>query len=270
MKLHSVGVVAVTLLMATQLWAAGEDEFPGRKFFPAVPYIGLEELYNKRNDVIIVDVRTAYEYETLRIKGAINISVHNASFPDEMQKLRDANPSKLIVTYCNGKTCNKSYEAVQACRNHNIPNVVAYDAGIYDWAKKYPLESELLGKGPLDLSKLITNEAFKKHNLDIKKFSSMVGNDDVIVLDVRDRFQRDASSLFPGVDRRAALDDKPSLERYFQRAKRENKTLLIYDAAGKQAEWLIYYLEDKGISNYYFMSGGATAYYKELRKEFAQ
>ncbi len=265
-----VGLILLGQLFAFSAYGAGEEEFPGRKSFPAVPYVELEQLHQKRDKVVIVDVRTAYEYDTLRIKGALNINVHDAGFLDAMRKLRDANPDKEIVTYCNGRTCNKSYEAVQKCRNVKIENVTAYDAGVLDWSKKYPQEAELLGKSPVDPKRLISSERFKEHLLEPKKFESMAANDNVIVLDVRDRFQREASSLFPGMDKRAALDDKVTLDKYFNKAKKERKTLLIYDAAGKQVEWLMYYIEDQGVASYYFMHGGTAAYYKDLRKEFAQ
>ncbi|MFX1517887.1 MAG: sulfurtransferase, partial [Promethearchaeota archaeon] len=49
------------------------------------------------------------------------------------------------------------------------------------------------------------------------------------------------------------------------KALKENKTLLIYDAAGKQVRWLQYYLEDKGLKSYYFMAGGINAYYSDLK-----
>ncbi len=269
MNIRAIGLILLGQLFAFMGQAAGTDEFPGRKSFPAVPYIELEELHQKRDKVIIVDVRSAYEYDTLRIKGAVNVNVHDSGFLDAMQKLRNDNPDKELVTYCNGRTCNKSYEAVQKCRNIKINNVTAYDAGILDWAKKYPQDAELLGKNPVDPRKLIGNDKFKEHLLDPKKFDSMVANDNVIVLDVRDRFQREASSIYPGIDKRAALDDKAALDKYFAKAKKDRKTLLIYDAAGKQVEWLMYYLEDQNVSSYYFMHGGTVAYYKDLRKQFA-
>jgi len=269
MSIRLCALILLGQLYGLSAIAAGTDEFPGRKSFPAVPYVELEQLHQKRDKVVIVDVRTAYEFDTLRIKGALNINVHDAGFLDAMRKLRDENPDKELVTYCNGRTCNKSYEAVQKCRNIKLDKVIAYDAGILDWAQKYPLEAELLGRSPVDPKKLISAARFKEHLLDPKKFADMVGHDNVIVLDVRDRFQREASSLFPGTDKHASLDDKVALDRYFARAKKDRKTLLIYDAAGKQAEWLMYYIEDQGVPSYYFMKGGTDAYYKELRKEFA-
>ena len=97
-----------------------------------------------------------------------------------------------------------------------------------------------------------------------------MANSSAIVLDVRDRFQREALSIFIGRERRAYLDDKKKLDRYIEKAKREGKTLLVHDAAGKQVRWLQYYLKDKGLKSYYFMDGGVAAYYDELKEEFTK
>ena len=55
---------------------------------------------------------------------------------------------------------------------------------------------------------------------------------------------------------------------YWTRTVRENKTLLVYDAASKQVRWLMYRIESKGTRNYAFMKGGAYAYFANLRKNF--
>lgn len=264
--------VATSFIMffISSVFAKADAEFPHRKLYPAVPYIELADFYKKHKTVIIVDVRSAYEYQTLRIKGAINIPLSSAEFISDMKQLRSSNPDTMIVVYCNGKTCKKSYKAVQKCRNHKIKNVVAYDAGIMDWGKAYPSESVLLGESPINPKDLISKATFKKRLVEPKAFEAMMNNKNVIVVDVRDRFQREGISLFPGIDRRASLDDQASLDQHINQAKKENKVLLIYDASGKQVRWLMYYLQRKNVKNYHFMKGGANAYYKMIRKEYTQ
>jgi len=262
-------LVAMSFFVAaSSVQAKVSDEFPVRKLYPAVPYIELDTLYNERTKVIIVDVRSSYEYETLRIKGALNISISASNYISEMEKLRTDNPKTKIVVYCNGKTCKKSYKAVQKCRNHGIPNVVAYDAGIMDWANKYPKESVLLGRSPINPNHLIAKSTFKKKLMDPVKFEEMVARTDVIVVDVRDSFQREGLSLFPGIDNRAYLDDRAAIKAVVAKAKKEKKTLLIYDATGKQVRWLMYLIEDLGFKDYWFMKGGSNAYFAALRKQF--
>jgi rhodanese-related sulfurtransferase len=267
---HKLALVVNLVLIAVVAHAATNDEFPNRKLFPAVPVISLEDLYKKMDKVIIVDARSKYEHDTINITDALNIPVDNPDFVDRMHKLRAENPNTQIVTYCNGKTCKKSYEAVQKCRNAGIPNVVAYDAGIFDWAKKYPEKSTLLGHTPVDLRRLISPQDLQKRMISVEQFDSMVARKDVIVLDIREPLQREGLSLFPGIDRSADMDDKAELDKYINDALKDNKMLLVYDAVGKQVEWLMYYLQEKGVQNYAFMKGGAQAYFASLRKQFVK
>lgn len=240
-------------------------EFPGRDKFPDVGVIELKDLYEKRKEVIIVDARSSYEYETLRIKGAINVALSSKTYGEELKQLREKNPEKTLVFYCNGKTCLKSYKAVRQAQFHKIDNVVAFDAGVFDWAKSFPGDAELLGQSPINPKQLISKGEFKKRLLAPAEFGSRVG-DGTMVLDVRDLQQREAIGFFPGYERRVGLDDKKNLQKYIERAKERGKTLLIYDEVGKQVQWLQYTLEAAGLKNYYFMDGGAKGYYEMLAK----
>jgi len=86
---------------------SSDEEYPNRTLYPEVPYISLEELYKQKDNTIIVDVRSAYEYNTLRIKGAMNIPLSSADYLERVKTLR-AKSDKPITFYCNGKTCRKS------------------------------------------------------------------------------------------------------------------------------------------------------------------
>lgn len=260
------GLLAMTVLAH----ASVSEEFPNRKLFPAVPIISLEDLHKNMDKVIIVDVRSKYEHDTINITRALNIPLDEPRFLERMKKLRTENPKIEIVVYCNGKTCKKSYHAVQKCRNAGIRNIVAYDAGIFDWAKKYPNQSTLLGASPVDPNKLISKADVKKYTIGVDMFEKMLIRKDIIVLDIREPLQREGLSLFPGIDKSADLDNKIALDKYIGEALHENKTLLVYDAAGKQVVWLMYYLQNKGLNRFYFMSGGAQAYFAKLRKLYVK
>jgi len=262
-------LIALLLFCAESLLAADEAkiEFPGRPLYPEVSVIELDELYRRLDEVIVVDVRSSYEYGTLRVKGAINIPLSSKTFVSRIRQLRMSDPRPIVV-YCNGKTCMKSYKAARKCAVNKIDNVHSYDSGVMDWARTYPEHAELLGKSPVDPKKLISKKEFKKHLLSPDAYGDQVASSSAIVLDVRDRFQREALSIYVGRERRAYLDDKKKLDRYIEKAKREGKTLLVHDAAGKQVRWLQYYLKDKGIKSYYFMDGGVAAYFDELKEEF--
>lgn len=249
---------------------AANDEFPGRKLYLAVPYIELDDAYKRRNSVVFVDVRSDYEYRTLRIKGAINIPLADKNFIGKMQQLRGKEGGKPIIVYCNGKTCMKSYKAVTKCRQFSISNVIAYDAGVMDWARKYPAEAVLLGKTPINPANLISKSVFKKHLLAPDRFEELAATGNALVLDVRDQFQREGISIFVGKEQRAPLDNPALIDQYLEQAKIGKRTLLIYDQAGKQVRWLMYYIEEKGMRDYYFMDGGAHAYFQSLRQQFVR
>lgn len=271
LQLINLVLSLLMLLLAQQVFAEdakANKEFPGRDLYPEVPYIDLDDFYQKlkRNEVTVVDVRSEYEYDTLRIAGAINIPLASKTFSSEMRKLRMAE-NKPIVVYCNGKTCMKSYKAARKCEIEKIDNVIAYDSGIMDFAKSFPKDALLLGKTLNDPKKLISKDEFKKHLLTPDKFGERIAETSDIVLDVRDRFQREGISIFVGREYRVSIDNTKRLDRYIDKAMKENKALLIYDAAGKQVQWLQYYLEDKGLKSYYFMAGGISAYYKDMKAE---
>ncbi|MFV2058589.1 MAG: rhodanese-like domain-containing protein [Thiohalomonadales bacterium] len=249
------------------LASTSTKEFPGRAIYPSVAIIDIQALFASLDRVTVVDVRSSYEYNTLRIKGAINIPLSSPRFVAEMRKLRSKTEAAIVV-YCNGKTCMKSYKAAVKSAKNNISEVISYDAGVMDWAKRYPKHAVLLGKSPIDPSRLISKKDFQKHLLTPDDYGDYMASSSALVLDVRDRFQREGISIFVGRERRAYLDDKSSLNKYIAKAKQENRTLLIHDAAGKQVRWLQYYLKEKGVKRYYFMKGGVSAYYNEMKQDF--
>lgn len=58
------------------------DDFPGRKLYQQINTLSKEELYKKMNNeqVVVVDVRSAYEYKTLKILNSINLPVAEKNF----------------------------------------------------------------------------------------------------------------------------------------------------------------------------------------------
>jgi rhodanese-related sulfurtransferase len=243
---------------------AADPGFPGRKLFFDAPVMELAELEKKIDDVVVVDVRSKFEFDTLQIKGAMNIPLADRAFGSKIGALRKAN-NKPIVFYCNGRSCLKSYEAVMKARTYRVANVYAYDAGIFEWAKTYPQRAVLLGKSPVSPRDLIEDDKFQAHLLTPDDFVTMVGPSS-LVLDVRDTFQRADMVAISQPVAHLGLDDRTQLRQHIERAKKEKKTLMVFDAVGHQVRWLQYYLESEGLKDYYFMKGGAEAYMKRTGK----
>jgi hypothetical protein len=146
----------------------------------------------------------------------------------------------------------------------NLNGIFAYDAGVTDWAKIYPKHTTFLDKTLNSPALLISKALFKEHPLEPNDLADKVATGKATVLDIRERFQRDALGLFTGRIRRTYLDQNENLGRYIKKAKQQKRALLIYDAAGKQLRWLQYYLKYRKVPNYYFMSGGARAFYQQI------
>lgn len=254
-KVHYLVLVLSSFLL--QAAHAADEEFPLRSRYPDVEVLSTEALNQRFNDVLVVDVRSKYEFETLHIKDAVNVPL-TTGFGEAMLKLR-AQHNKPFVFYCNGKTCHKSYDAALLAARARLNNLYAYDAGILEWSMQQPEKTALLGRSPVKTQDLIDEKTFKAHLLEPREFVSRVDAKS-IVLDVRDRAQRD-NPLFPMKEQRAQLDETKKIDAVIDEARTQNKTLLIYDQTGKQVQWFQYYLESKGLKKYYFMKGGAQEFF---------
>jgi len=269
MKLTLIQSITYSLFLLFTSVHATENGFPGRPKYPEVPVMEKADLMKALQNVVIVDARSSLEFDTLRIKGAINIPVAGKDFEDQVKTLR-SKTSKPIVFYCNGRTCMKSYIAVKKSTAVNVSDVHAYDAGMFEWAETYPEYAELLGKSPVNLHDIIPMNKFETRLLEPDDFSNKayeMGSKSLII-DVRDKYQRGAAGLFPGKERWVSLDKRQELINYIEQAKKDNKTLFIYDEVGHQVQWLQYALEQAKVSNYFFMSNGAKAYFAAMMKEF--
>jgi len=236
------------------------DEYPLRVRYPDVPIITTNDLTARIDAVTVIDVRSKYEFDTLHVKGAVHVPLSKSGFGEAIARLREKD-NKTFVFYCNGKTCHKSYDAVLLAMRARVNDVYSYDAGIMDWAKAHPDRTVLLGRSPIQPSELIEAEKFKAHLLEPKDFAARADNN-AIILDVRDRVQRD-SPLFPFKERRAELGEIKKLDAAIEEAKQHKKTLLVYDEVGKQVEWFQYHLESRGLKDYYFMKGGSQKYFDD-------
>lgn len=264
-----VFTLALSGLLMTSAAHADDEGFPGRAKFPAISVIEKADLLNKLDQVVIVDARSSLEYDTLRITGAVNVSVAARSFEEDIKTLRGTT-DRPIVFYCNGRTCMKSYLAAEKAAAVGVTNTYAYDAGMFEWAQAYPEHAELLGVSPVKPEHIISRAKFQQHLLHPDEFGNEANNlgSQSLIIDVRDKYQRGAAGLFPGVERWASLDDRQKLNQYIEKVKAEGKTLFVYDEVGKQVRWLQYALEQANVEKYYFMHEGARAYYAQMMKEF--
>ncbi len=250
LQLLSLFVVCFALLVG--LAAAAEEGFPLREKFPKVKYLTTEAMFKEYQRVIIVDVRSKIEYDVIHINKAVHLPMATAMFVKDLEKLRPKNGSFPIAFYCNGHTCAKSYEAAEQAMDAGFTNTFAYDAGIYDWVKAHPDKGMLMGETPVRTDKLISKEMLAKKKIAYEEFKTKSQNPAAVVVDIREPVQREKVPPLP------ALRNIPS-DRFAELVKMgefKGKELLILDAVGKQVDWIQYYLEQYGYTNYFFLDKG--------------
>jgi rhodanese-related sulfurtransferase len=252
-------LLLVLTSLATSVFA--QEDYPGRKLYQDVEIVTIEQLKGMPAGTHIVDVRSPYEYETIHIKDAINIPISLPDFVKSVRDLRRKSPNPIIF-YCNGHTCYKSYNAVRKAQVFGVGDVFSFDAGIFDWARAVPERTVLLGESPIDPTRLISKEDHAMHLLSPDEFKRRVESKQYAVIDVRSRVQRGAVGLFSLAEKWASLEAADKLNTLLREYRDANKPLLIYDNVGKQVPWLEYRLRAMGVKDYYFMKGGAEAYFK--------
>ena len=76
-----------------------KEGFPGRAEYPEIPVYTKAELSKEFNNVVIVDARSSLEFDTLRIKGAVNIPVADKkNFGKRVKALYQQHKKAVAVT----------------------------------------------------------------------------------------------------------------------------------------------------------------------------
>lgn len=253
-------IIFMVLLLPAMARAADEG-FPLRKEFPELATISTAELSKGYKDTVIVDVRSEFEFDTIHINGSLFIPVSTAKFTESL--LEKVPKSKKVAFYCNGHACAKSYQAARQAIKDGYTRALVYDDGIFEWAKANPDKATFLGKTPVDVNMLMaTKEDFVNRALNFEDFRAKAAKPEAILIDIREPYQRTKES-----DRNVKIElpEMPikirytTLDKFQDLIKKEiykDKLLLVYDATGKQVQWLQYHLRAAGYKDYYFLKGG--------------
>jgi len=229
---------------------ASAADFPLRAKFPTAPTISVDELNNKYDDVVIVDVRSQVEFDVIHPVKAHHLPMSDRGFFDNVKKLDAENGGKTLVFYCNGWECPKSYEAAVLCQKNGVANVAVFDAGPFVWVDVHPEKTNLLGKAPADRSKLIAKDKFTAHLVSFDEAKKRAATSHVI--DVREPIQRDVIPDLANL-RNVPLD---RLQPLLKEGRFKDKPIVFIDAVGSQVAWLQYFLEEYGYKDYVFLKGG--------------
>jgi len=244
---------ALCLLLTVLLISAqADDDFPLRAKYPDVQVISVEDLAKDFEQIIVVDVRSKMEFDVAHVNGAKHITLAKASFANDLEAVRSKTDSQPMAFYCNGHTCAKSYKAYKKASEAGFTNILAYDAGIFDWIKAQPQKATLMGATPASADKIIPKSELKKHFLGFNDFKAKAETAGTMVIDIREPFQREEKLEINGL-RNIPLDRLLGL---LKKKQFQDKHLMIFDAVGKQVRWLQYHLEENGYTDYTFLKNG--------------
>jgi len=243
-----------------------EEIFPLRAKWPKLVPISTQELDEAQSSgrAVIIDVRTPAEFDVMQIKGSHNIIAVDIMWQSEVfQKLMEGRPDPLLVFYCNGVDCTKSYKAAETAVSLGFQNVRVYDAGIFDWARNYPERTVFFGKAmtKASLSKLlISDDELGKRLVDTDLFLKMAQSGKYAVVDIRDPRERVEHPIeFPNI-KQAPLD---AFVLYLETGVIPRESILLLDNVGRQVIWAHYYLKKHMCRDYYFLRGGVKQWQED-------
>lgn len=252
--------VPAALVLALSGWfggPAGHASTSGQAALDAsgdVPTLGALQLAERFDEVLVVDVRSALEYELLRIRGAEHVSVSNAGFAARLADVRQPSGGPPLVLYCNGPGSAKSERAVRAALESGFRDVFAFADGIAAWVAAHPDLAELHGDAPVAPTALIPDEEFRTRQVESEEFRRRAALPEALLVDVRDPLLRAEQGDVPGA-RQIPFDRLVPLLEHGEFRERD---LLILDAAGDQVRWLQYYLDAYEYRRYAFLRAGAA------------
>jgi rhodanese-related sulfurtransferase len=249
----------VSLLLASAALGgslAAADAFPLRASYPQVEPIATEDLAREIGKALVVDVRSRFEYTVMHIDGARHVDLSGADFPGRLLKAADGDKARRIVTYCNGTTCEKSYEAAALALKAGFSAVRVYDAGIVEWSRLARGRTLLFGR-PIRPADIIPDSQFKERLLDGASFQMGSAGPDALLVDVRDPQQRAETAAFASGAVQLPVDDfvKVIAGPGF-RNRAQGKTLYVFDNVGKQVRWVQYALRANKYERYFFLKDG--------------
>jgi rhodanese-related sulfurtransferase len=101
-----------------------------------------KQLYDR--NALFIDARTKPEFDSLHIKGAINIpyeDFHNLPVEQRKEMMRKYNKDGIIIVYCKGGKCEVSIDLAYDIARLGFRSVSIYRGGIHEWKDSgYPVE----------------------------------------------------------------------------------------------------------------------------------
>ena len=112
---------------------AARTHFAAKNAFTTGPH-ELTGMLDRKNDIVVVDVRFASDFRKGHVPGAVNLPKGKWGKPEGLSK------GKLNVLYCYNQTCHMAAEAAAELIAQGYP-VAEMEGGFATWeANSYPIE----------------------------------------------------------------------------------------------------------------------------------
>ena len=199
-----------------------------------------EKLLNSDKDVLIIDVRSEYEYEKGHLLNAINLPYHD-DFKSELNEIIDYK-DKIILVYC--RSGNRSEKAAVKLVDNGFKNVKNVTDGVDEYDYKLVKVDNITGR---EAEKMINDD---KHDKDL------------IILDVREPKDFNNGHLLNAINIPIEDIDKrmDELRNY------KSKDIIVYCNTGRKSAEVAEKLVEHGFTDVTNIVDGVSEYDFKLVK----
>ena len=130
---HKLAGLALVVLLLVSACSSGSDTATIELVSPAEAAQVIED---DPAGLVVLDIRTAEEFNEVRLAGSLNVDFYDADFADQLDTLDKNDP---YVMYC--RSGNRSSEAIKTMKELGFVEVYEIDGGIVNWYDSgFPVE----------------------------------------------------------------------------------------------------------------------------------
>ena len=209
--------------------------------YPEVDNDQIIKLLNSDKDVLIIDVRSEYEYEKGHLLNAINLPYDDDDFKSELNEIIDYK-DKTVLVYC--RSGNRSEKAAVKLVDNGFKNVKNVTDGVDEYDYKLVKVDNITGR---EAEKMINDD---KHDKDL------------IILDVREPKDFNNGHLLNAINIPIEDIDKrmDELRNY------KSKDIIVYCNTGRKSAEVAEKLVEHGFTDVTNIVDGVSEYDFKLVK----
>ena len=200
-----------------------------------------EKLLNSDKDVLIIDVRSEYEYEKGHLLNAINLPYDDDDFKSELNEIIDYK-DKTVLVYC--RSGNRSEKAAVKLVDNGFKNVKNVTDGVDEYDYKLVKVDNITGR---EAEKMINDD---KHDKDL------------IILDVREPKDFNNGHLLNAIN--IPLEDID--KRMDELRNYKSKDIIVYCNTGRKSAEVAEKLVEHGFTDVTNIVDGVSEYDFKLVK----